>query len=188
MKLGTPSILHAQTQLLAIKTVLFFSDLSFLLATMQRHHKAQWYEVLFCHLSGFHTCITSTSIKINCPNRWSQNYYHTLWCHFWTNSKNSHVFSGLFPQLVPWCEAWEAPYQFPLPREGRYWDGDFRCDGADAERPCRGGGEDGYRCRYEISTVICVHICTLYTMCIQYIYIVIVVCVFFPIWLYITSD
>eukprot|EP00438_Fugacium_kawagutii_P023439 Skav223488 [mRNA] locus=scaffold643:103153:113955:+ [translate_table: standard] len=35
-------------------------------------------------------------------------------------------------------EAWEAPYQFPLPLEGRYWDGDFRCDGEDKERPCRG--------------------------------------------------
>ena len=34
-------------------------------------------------------------------------------------------------------QAWEAPYQFPMPLEGRYWDGDFRCDG-DENRPCRG--------------------------------------------------
>ena len=85
--------------------------------------------------------------------------------------KTAMFFLAFSPNWCHGAEAWEAPYQFPLPLEGRYWDGDFRCDGADAERPCRGGGEDGYRCRYEISTVICVHMCTLYTMCIQYIYI-----------------
>ena len=33
--------------------------------------------------------------------------------------------------------AFEAPYQFPMPLEGRYWDGDFRCDG-ESSKPCRG--------------------------------------------------
>ena len=84
---------------------------------------------------------------------------------------------SLVPKLLnDWChavEAWEAPYQFPLPLEGRYWDGDFRCDGADAERPCRGGG-DGYRWRYDISIDIYPgYPCTLYTLCIQYISMVI---------------
>lgn len=70
-------------------------------------------------------------------------HYQDAW---WRNYLQ--LTGGEFSNMMGSFSAWEAPYQFPLPLEGRYWDGDFRCDGADAERPCRGfleaiyGGDD----------------------------------------------
>ena len=69
----------------------------------------------------------------------SQTFTLRLW--YFLKSQNSHVSWPPTPGASG-VEAWEAPYQFPLPLEGRYWDGDFRCDGEDQERPCRGADVD----------------------------------------------
>jgi len=62
-----------------------------------------------------------------------------LYVHYedaWWRNYLQHV-GGEFSNMMGNFSAWEAPYQFPMPLEGRYWDGDFRCDG-DENRPCRG--------------------------------------------------
>eukprot|EP00913_Durusdinium_trenchii_P015869 g14914.t1 len=73
-----------------------------------------------------------------------------LYVHYedaWWRNYLQHV-GGEFSNMYGSFSAWEAPYQFPLPLEGRYWDGDYRCDGDDPKRPCRGfleaiyGGDD----------------------------------------------
>jgi len=56
-------------------------------------------------------------------------YYEDAW---WRNYLN--LTAGQFSNMGD--DWWNAPYQFPLPLEGRYWDGDFRCD-SDG-RNCRG--------------------------------------------------
>ncbi|CAK9034522.1 U4/U6 small nuclear ribonucleoprotein Prp31 [Durusdinium trenchii] len=63
-----------------------------------------------------------------------------LYVHYedaWWRNYLQHV-GGEFSNMYGSFSAWEAPYQFPLPLEGRYWDGDYRCDGDDPKRPCRG--------------------------------------------------